>query len=154
MRQTVVARIIKLLTSEFSKFVLVGGISAAIEFSLLYIFVEHVLLDVLVANTIAFILTNIVTFTLTKLFVFNSKSNSNKVQETGMFALCLLGGLIVNQIVMWTLVQINIDYLVAKVVAIAVTVIWNFFTRKYFVFRNREVVPQQSATSDFSKDNL
>lgn len=145
--------ILKLLKAEFTKFVLVGGISAAIEFGLLILFVEQALLDYLIANTLAFVLTNIVTYSLSRRFVFNAKSSSNKTQEAGLFALCLLGGLIVNQVVMWMLVQVNIDYRLAKVVAIGITVIWNFFTRKYFVFRNRTVTPQPSST-DFSKDNL
>jgi putative flippase GtrA len=64
-----------------------------------------------------------------------------------------LGGLVVNQIVLWALVEFTAaDYRIAKVIAIAITVIWNFFTRKHLVFRNR-VVAEQPAT-EYSKENL
>jgi putative flippase GtrA len=145
---------LKLLKAEFTKFVFVGGISAIIEFSLLILFVEKLAIDYLFGNVFAFALTNIVTYILTKRFVFNGTQSVNKAQEAGLFFLCLLGGLVVNQIVLWAVVEFTlIDYRIAKVIAIAITVIWNFFTRKHLVFRNRAVVTQQSST-EYSEENL
>lgn len=134
----------QLLTKEFLRFLVVGIISAALEFSLLILFVEKLSIQYLIGNIVAFGLTNILTYLLSSRFVFGASTSTNKVQEAGLFFLCLAGGLIVNQLVLWVLVEFTvIDYRIAKVAAIAVTVIWNFFTRKHFVFRNREVVPQR-----------
>ncbi|SKC56534.1 GtrA family protein [Ohtaekwangia koreensis] len=154
MTKSIFENILKLLKAEFTKFVFVGGISAVIEFSLLILFVEKLSIDYLFGNVFAFALTNIVTYILTKRFVFNGTQSANKAQEAGLFFLCLLGGLVVNQIVLWAVVEFTaIDYRIAKVIAIAITVIWNFFTRKHLVFRNRAVVTQQSST-EYSEENL
>jgi putative flippase GtrA len=156
MTNNIVENILKLLKAEFIKFVFVGGISAVIEFSLLILFVEKLGIDYLIGNIVAFALTNIVTYVLSKRYVFNATTSVNKAQEAGLFFLCLLGGLVVNQIVLWALVEFtSIDYRIAKVIAIAITVIWNFFTRKHLVFRNREVVAEQPApATEYSKENL
>ena len=154
MTKSIFENILKLLKAEFTKFVFVGGISAIIEFSLLILFVEKLAIDYLFGNVFAFALTNIVTYILTKRFVFNGTQSVNKAQEAGLFFLCLLGGLVVNQIVLWAVVEFtSIDYRIAKVIAIAITIIWNFFTRKHLVFRNRAVVTQQSST-EYSEENL
>jgi putative flippase GtrA len=60
-----------------------------------------------------------------------------------------MGALCVNQTVLWALVEFGgMDDKVAKAMAIAVAVFWNFFTRKHIVFRNREqVVPERSPSS-------
>lgn len=129
----------KIVTPELIKFVLVGGFSAILEFSLLILLVEKVHIEYLISNIVAFAITNIFTYILTKLYVFNS-SNNSRTYETLLFTLCLLGGLLVNQVVLWALVEFTpLDYRIAKVVAILVTVVWNFFTRKHLVFKDRTV---------------
>lgn len=133
----------QLLTAEFLRFLIVGVISAALEFSLLILFVEELHIQYLIGNIIAFALTNVLTYVLSSRFVFGATNTSKKFQEAGLFFIFLAGGLILNQLVLWILVEFTvIDYRLAKVAAIAVTVIWNFFTRKHFVFRNREVATQ------------
>jgi len=129
----------KVLTPEVIRFILVGGFSALLEFSLLVLLVEKALIDPNVSNVSAFAITNIFTYILTKRYVFNN-SNGHKVYEALLFILCLLGGLLVNQVVFWSLTEFtSIDYRIAKIIAILVTVVWNFFTRKYLVFRDRTI---------------
>lgn len=141
----------RLLKAEFARFVVVGGISAVLEYSLYFVF--KTVVDYLIANILAFALTNIVTYILSKRYVFNS-NNENKVQMATLFAICLMGALLVNQIVLWALVEfVTVDDKIAKAIAIAVTVIWNFFTRKHFVFKNRAVATQEAPT-DFPSDKI
>jgi len=141
----------RLLKAEFARFVVVGGISAVLEYSLYFVF--KTVVDYLIANILAFALTNIVTYVLTKRYVFNT-TNENKVQTATLFAICLMGALLVNQIVLWALVEfLAVDDKIAKAIAIAVTVIWNFFTRKHFVFKNRAVATQEAPT-DFPSDKI
>jgi putative flippase GtrA len=143
MRKGVIQRF---LSAEFTKFIIVGGVSAGLELSLLISFVELFKVDYLISNIFAFALTNIVTFILSRKFVFGASGNG-KTYEASLFALFLTGGLLLNQVVLWMLVEfVQTDYRVAKIVAILITVIWNFFTRKHFVFKNRKVAPQPSPT--------
>lgn len=155
----------RLFKSEFARFVLVGGISAALEYSLYFFFKSvfdyrlKAVLDynldnstsMLVSNVLAFGLTNVVTFILSRRYVFGPSGNKRS-QEAALFFACLLGALLVNSVVLWALVNfISVDDKIAKALAIVVTVIWNFFTRKHLVFRNREVATQEAPT-EFPSD--
>jgi putative flippase GtrA len=138
----------KFLTTEFLRFMIVGVISAGIEFSLLFFFKQYI--DYRIANIIAFIITNVITFTLTRRWVFTS--SGNRAEEQKLFVFCLGGALLVNHVVLWSLVEyVSLDMRLAKVIAIGVTVIWNFLTRKNIVFRNREasVAPETAAAKEY-----
>ena len=139
----------KFLTAEFLRFMVVGVISAGIEFSLLFLFKQYV--DYKIANILAFVVTNVITFSLTRRYVFTS--SGNRAEEQKLFVICLGGALLVNHMVLWSLVEyVSLDMRLAKIIAIGVTVIWNFLTRKNIVFRNREttVVPEPSPAKDYS----
>jgi putative flippase GtrA len=131
----------KFFTIEFLKFVVVGVISAAIEFSLLFLLKKYI--DYRAANIFAFVITNVFTFILTRRYVFTT--TGNKAEEQKLFILCLVGALAVNHVVLWSLVEFgSVDMRLAKVTAIGITVIWNFLTRKHIVFRNREIAAETS----------
>jgi putative flippase GtrA len=139
----------KFLTAEFLRFMIVGVISAGIEFSLLFLFKQYI--DYKIANVLAFVVTNVITFSLTRRYVFTS--SGNRAEEQKLFVICLTGALLVNHVVLWSLVEyVSLDMRLAKICAIGVTVIWNFLTRKNIVFRNREatVVPEPSPAKDYS----
>lgn len=141
----------KFFTTEFLRFLVVGVISAAIEFSLLFLLKRYI--DYRAANILAFIITNIFTFALTRRYVF--ASSGNKREEQKLFVICLIGALAVNHFVFWSLVEFaTIDMRIAKVIAIGVTVIWNFLTRKHIVFRCREVSTEPSPAKEFHRDKF
>lgn len=120
------------------RFTIVGGASAILEFSLLVLMVEKLKLGYLTGNVLAFSLTNIVTYLLSRHFVF-SPTDKKKSYEAVLFIVFLFGGLLINQSVLWAVVEFGgLDYRISKVIAILVTIVWNFFTRKYIVFKPTE----------------
>lgn len=136
----------KTFTGEFIRFLIVGVLSAFIEYTLFFALKEEI--NYLIANTVAFALTNIVTFILSRRYVFGSRNN--RYYEATLFVICLFGAYIVNQVVLWSLVELAaLEKGIAKAIAIGVTVVWNFFTRKHFVFRNREVASERSSTTKY-----
>jgi putative flippase GtrA len=96
-------------------------------------------------NVLAFSLTNIITYLLSRHFVF-SPTDRKKRHEAALFIAFLCGGLAINQTVLWAVVEfVGIDYKLSKIVAILVTIVWNFFTRKYIVFKpNQTEVESES----------
>lgn len=138
-------RLINSLLARFQviRFMIVGGTSAIIEFSLLVLLVEKLKMGYLPGNVLAFSLTNIITYLLSRYFVF-SPTDRKKRHEAALFIVFLSGGLAINQTVLWAVVEfIGLDYKISKVVAILVTIIWNFFTRKYIVFKPVEIEPEE-----------
>lgn len=142
----------KLISPEFLKFATVGGISALIEFAL-FNWLFKLGIDYLIANVVAFGITNIVTYILSKIYVFGS-SSGNKVTEAILFFVCLLGALLISQFILWVLVgYASMDELFAKGIAMAIAIVWNFFSRKYIVFKHANGLPDQSPTDSLS-DNF
>lgn len=147
----------KVISGKFIRFVIVGGISALIEYSLYFIFKNW--MDYLVANFLAFGFTNILTFILSRKYVFTS-NGARKTEEAALYVVFLTGAYAVNHVVLWGLVEFGtVDDRIAKAVAMAVAVIWNFFTRKHIVFRHRgepepEMVRDQAPVKDYPKGNL
>ncbi len=138
----------KLFSPEFLKFAIVGGISALIEYSL-YLSLK-LWMDYLTANIVAFAITNIVTYILSKIYVFGS-SDGNKVMEAILFFTCLGGALLISQFTLWVLVDhIGLDDRIAKAIAMSIAIVWNFFTRKHIVFRHALKVTDQSTTNSSS----
>jgi putative flippase GtrA len=121
--------------TEFLKFILVGGISAMLEYGLYFAFKTS--MNYHIANILAFGLTNIVTYILSKRFVFKATSGKRSTYAL-LFFIFLMGALLVNHTVLTCLVDfVHLDDKIAKALAIAVTVIWNFYTRKRYVFKDR-----------------
>lgn len=118
----------------FLKFAIAGVLSAVIELVLLIVLVEKAKVNYLISNSIAFIITNMVNYLLSRFWVFGKSDKIISVEATLFFIVASMG-LLINQIIMWYLTGTqNLDYRYSKMVAIVVVVAWNFTGRKFFVF--------------------
>jgi putative flippase GtrA len=124
---------------QFSRFFLVGVISAAIEMSILIGLVEYVSWDYLAANLIAFNITNLLNYVLSRMWVFTS-DNNKIAPEFKKFMIFVLIGLLINQFFLWVFVEfISLDYKTSKVLAIGITIVWNFVTREHLIFKSADI---------------
>ena len=123
----------KLLIQIF-KFVIVGGIATIIDFVFLYIFREFCHFPVLVSNTLSFCISVIYNYTASVKWVFDVNKEKNAKKQFVIFIVFSVIGLILNNIIMWITVDfLSIYYLLAKVVATVIVMIFNFVTRKIFL---------------------
>jgi putative flippase GtrA len=61
------------------------------------------------------------------------------------FTLLSLGGLIITWLTMYGLGEVvRVNYALAKVAALGLAFCWNFFSRKYLLFRPASVCPEHS----------
>ena len=95
-------------------------------------------LPVLVANFFAFIVSMLVNYVLSIIFVFETDKKKNKVKEFIVFTLFSVGGLLINQFVMWVGTAVldpfwNRSYIIVKPFATGVVMVYNFITRKLFI---------------------
>ena len=126
--------------NDFIKFVITGVLSVIIEFFILILLVERFKISILISNSIAFIITNIFNYILSRIWVFG-KSHRRIRHEVLLFFGTGAVGLILNQFIMKTLVDLyHIDYKIAKLVAIVIVVFWNFVTKKYLVFSTQQKI--------------
>ena len=117
------------------KYFTVGGFSAAIELGLLILLVEIFKINYLIANVIAFTITNLINYALSRKYVFIPGRHPSH-REILLFYLIVTIGLLINQSVLYVCVdKINVDYRISKIIATLVTVLWNFFSKKNLVFK-------------------
>ena len=119
---------------EVIRFLIVGGGCFLLEYILLYVLTEYMHIGYLVSSAIAFTVSLLVNYILCLLVVFNVKHQSSL--EIGLFIITSLRGLIINQGVMWFLVEIIAWwYMFAKVIASGIVMIWNYITKRYILIR-------------------
>ena len=129
----------KKLILQIIKFGIVGVIAAIIDFAVLTLLKEVFDVDVLLASGIAFSVSVIANYILSMLFVFKGKKCS-KVKEFIIFVALSIGGLLVNQLIMWLGAEVfNFYYLLVKVFACIFVAAYNFITRKVFLESKEEV---------------
>ena len=124
------------LIIQLIKFGIVGVIATLIDLAVLMVLKEILDVDVLYASAVAFSVSVIANYILSMLFVFESSGNS-KVKEFLVFVVLSIGGLLLNQFIMWIGTKImTAYYLWAKVFALVFVPIYNFITRKIFLEKN------------------
>ena len=123
----------KKLIIQLIKFGIVGVIATLIDLAVLMLLKEFMQVDVLVASAVAFSVSVIANYILSMLFVFKGSENS-KVKEFIVFVALSIGGLLLNQFIMWLGTEImTAYYLWVKAFALVFVPIYNFITRKIFL---------------------
>ena len=122
------------LVNKILKFAIVGGIATLIDFIFLYIFKEFLNMDVIIANTLSFIISVTYNYIASIVWVFDINKEKNKKIQFILFILFSIFGLVLNNIILYILTDIfNMYYLISKVVATLFVMIFNFITRKRFL---------------------
>ncbi|MBE6157942.1 MAG: GtrA family protein [Firmicutes bacterium] len=122
------------LFAQILKFLVVGGIAFVIDY-LTLIFCKEVLnFNVLLAAAIAFTISVIFNYILSIKWVFDVDSNKDERKNFIIFIVFSIIGLVLTEIIMWFGTDImNISYLIVKIVATAIVMVFNFITRKLFL---------------------
>lgn len=118
---------------QLFKFAIVGVIAAIVDVGVLVLLKEKLFVDVLLASSISFCVSVTVNYLLSMTFVFKSKKQ-NKIKEFILFILLSIGGLGLNQFILWLGIKFtSIHYLIVKFLAMVIVPVYNFVTRKLFL---------------------
>ena len=116
----------KKLIAQIMKFGVVGVIAFAIDYGLLALLTEVFGVNYLVSATVS--------FTVSMRYVFRHKEGMSRRREFVIFVVLSVIGLAINNLCMWAGVELlGVHYLVVKIFATAVVMVWNFVTRKKFL---------------------
>ena len=120
----------KLLRQIF-RFAVVGGLAFVVDFGLLLLLTEVAHINYLVSATIAFIVSVLVNYVLSVYWVFDRSKQRNSTLKIILFFVLATCGLFINNAIMWFSVEIlAISYIIGKLVATFVVMVFNFVTRK------------------------
>ena len=123
----------KLLIQIF-KFGIVGGIAFIIDYLSLIICKEVFHLNTLLSVAIAFTISVIYNYIASVKWVFDVNKEKNEKTNFIIFIVLSIVGLIITEIIMWLGSDVmGISYLIVKIVATAIVMVFNFITRKMFL---------------------
>src|SRR2546428_9436920 len=116
------------------RFILVGATTAFLDYSTLYLLTVRLGWGYLLSAAVGFMLGSTCNYVISVNGVFVPGKFRRKI-EFSFFIITSFVGLMLNQLVMWLLVEIQgINYLYAKAFAVAIVTLWNFSMKKRFVF--------------------
>lgn len=121
---------------QFFRYIFVGGAAFIVDFVSLFVFTDIIGVYYLISAAIAFILGLIANYILSISWVFNKRTLDNIWSEFTIFAVIGILGLGLNEIIIWFFTDyIGLFYLFSKIIAAALILFWNFFARKFTLFR-------------------
>jgi putative flippase GtrA len=119
---------------KFIKFGLVGFSGVFVDFGITYFAKEKLHIQKYVANAIGFCSAATTNYFLNRVWTFESTNPEMMVEYTEFFIISLIG-LGINTLVLWLLVsRLKMNFYVAKIFAIGVVTIWNFFANAFITF--------------------
>lgn len=131
----------KKLIAQFMKFGVVGFIAFIIDYGLLAFCTEILHFNYLVSATIGFTVSVVFNYFASMRYVFTHKEDMSRRREFVIFVVLSIIGLLLNNAILWAGVEIprwpgwleEHSYLIVKIFATAVVMVWNFVTRKIFL---------------------
>jgi len=119
---------------KFVKFGVVGFSGLLIDFALTWLLKEKARISPYLANAAGFLIAASSNWYFNRVWSFESH-NSELFDEYLAFLVVSLFGLIINTIVLlFGVKRLKMNFYLAKVLAIAITTIWNFFANYYYTF--------------------
>ena len=107
-----------------------------IDMGTLFILTEYANIYYLTSAAIAFLLGLATNYFLSIFWVFNRRSVQNRMAEIIIFAVIGVIGLGLNEGLIWYFTEIVcLYYMISKVISTGFIYLWNFFARKYILYR-------------------
>jgi putative flippase GtrA len=129
---------------KFVRFVIVGAAATGIQYVILFMLVHWGMLDPVLASSIGFLVSSFANYFMNYHFTFRSTQRHGL---TLMKFMTLAGiGLSLNSVVMRTLTQMGLHYLLAQVCATGVVLLSNFVGNSLWTFR-----PVETGTPDSTR---
>ena len=125
----------KKLINQILKFGVVGGIAFVIDYGLMVFLTEVFKVPALISAAISFTVSVIFNYIASVKWVFEVDEEKNSKQKQFIvFVVLSVIGLIINELIMWIMdSKFGIHYMISKLVATFVVMVWNFITRKIFL---------------------
>ncbi len=124
----------KSLFEQIIKFAGVGITAFIIDYGIMVALTELFGVDYLISATISFIISVIFNYFASMRYVFTHKEGMSRKREFIIFVVLSVIGLLLNDLFMWVGTDFfGISYLITKLIATALVMIYNFVTRKIFL---------------------
>ena len=124
----------KKIIIQILKFGIVGGIAFVIDYSIMVFCKEILHFSVLLSAFLGFTISVIYNYIASVKWVFDVNEDKSKTKNFIIFVIFSVIGLLLTELIMWFGTDIiKISYLIVKIVATIIVMIFNFITRKMFL---------------------
>lgn len=127
----------KALFVQLMRYTIVGGIAFVVDYGALWLLTEFVGLYHLLSAAIAFILGLVCNYLISTAWVFGESKVSSRWLEFVAFAIIGIVGLGFNEAIIYLCTDIlGLHYMVSKLVSTVIVFFWNFFARRFILFKS------------------
>lgn len=124
----------KKLFEQITKFAVVGGTAFIIDYFGMIFLTEVLHINYLISSIISFTLSVIYNYVLNVRWVFTVNNQLSRQKQFVIFVLLSVVGLLLNTLFMWMFTDlVHLDYRIAKIIATALVMVYNFISRKIFL---------------------
>lgn len=123
---------------QFFRYIFVGGIAFLVDGGSLFL-IELMGIHYLIAAVFSFVLGLTANFIMSKLMVFNgSGANTNSGIEFIVYGVIGVIGLGITEVIMYFFTdKLGLYFMVSKIIAAAVVLVWNFMARKIILYHKK-----------------
>ncbi|MEE0935621.1 MAG: GtrA family protein [Methanobrevibacter sp.] len=120
---------------QMFRYVFVGGTAFAVDFFFLYFFSDICGIYYLISGVLSFIISVLVNYWMSTVWVFNQDNIDNKLLEFNLFLAISTIGLVFTEILLWLFTDVcGLHYLISKIIAAAIVMFWNFIARRVMFY--------------------
>jgi putative flippase GtrA len=124
----------KLYRHNFVRYLLVGGTTFIIDFSLLAMFHGSFHIRISIATSMAYWVAVLYNFSLNRWWTFSARDKTNLNRHLVSY-LILLSFNYLFTVIFVSLASHSINYLVAKVISVLISTSWTYFVYKNIIFK-------------------
>ncbi len=123
------------LARRFQKFLVVGAVGLGVNQGVLLLLHEGFGSHLVLASTVAILVSMIVTFLLNEYWTWHDRSGGPLAHRMAKYFPINLIGLVINVLILKTLVaETGMNYLIANLFGAGAAAIWNFFLNNHFTW--------------------
>jgi putative flippase GtrA len=124
------------ISTQGLKYIIVGLITMVIDFGVTWLLLSN--LHLVLANSLGFLLANVTNFLLAHRWVFQSSVPTTQSANTYIAVLAVsLVGLALSDLIVWlSMTQWEAPFLISKILAAILGLVWNFGARKIWIYRD------------------
>ena len=124
---------LKDLINQILRFGLIGGLAFVIDYGLMIFCTEVLGIYYLISSTISFTVSVIFNYIASVKWVFQINNGKKQSQNLAFFITFSVIGLGINQLIMWIGSDfMHISYMIVKLFATFIVMIFNYITRKMY----------------------
>lgn len=125
-----------LAESSVVRFVIVGGLSFALDLGILAILHGGFGVDLWIATPIAFVTSLVFNFLFQRLFTF--RASSHRAVSAAKYLLLVFFNIVVSDLIVTGFDSQGWSYVAGKVTATVMTTVWNYLLYRHWIFKTGE----------------